>query len=205
MRISRRWVLTIGIAAFAGLAVVLAPREPARELPVLWPAPEFQLTDQSGGTLSRADLAGKPWVAGFIFTHCTDVCPLITARMGALRDSLAAARLLGRNVRLVSFSVDPARDTPEVLMEYAGRFGGSPPSEWAFLTGDDPDSIRSMIQKGFHLTAAVPGGHASHGYQVMHSPRVLLVDAEGSVRGHYDTRESAFVRLLLADLRTLLE
>lgn len=62
-----------------------------------------------------------------------------------------------------------------------------------------------MIQKGFHLTAAVPAGHASHGYQVMHSPRVLLVDAEGSVRGHYDTRESAFVGLLLADLLTLLE
>ena len=206
MRIPPRvWALAIGIAGLAGLAIVLAPREPDKELPVLWPAPEFQLTDQSGGTLSRADLAGQPWVAGFIFTHCTDVCPLITARMALLRDSLTAARLLGRNVRLVSFSVDPARDTPEVLTEYAGRFGGSPPSEWAFLTGDNPDSIRTMIQKGFHLTAAVPPGHGAHGYQVMHSPRVLLVDAQGSVRGHYDTREPAFVGLLLADLRTLLE
>lgn len=192
------------LAVIVGVAIVArAVRE--SELPVYWAAPAFALVNQDGDTLRSSDLAGAPWVATFVFTNCTDVCPLITTRMAALRDSLRAEGVLGRGVRLVSFTVDPARDTPEVLREYAARFGGSPPEHWAFLTGTPPEAVRGMIQRGFRLTAiALPEhAHAGGNYQVMHSPRALLVDAEGRVRGLYDTTEPDAMERLRRDLRSL--
>lgn len=180
--------------------------EPERDLPVLWPAPEFALVDQDGDSLRAADLQGEVWVASFVFTHCTGVCPLITARMAGLRDSLAADGLLGEEVRLVSFSVDPARDTPEVLRGYAARFDGGPPSEWAFLTGQPPERIRDMIQEGFKLSAVAMSPGAADtvaGYQVDHSPRFVLVDREGRVRGTYPATEPPAVDSLRADVRRL--
>lgn len=180
--------------------------DPDRDLAVLWPAPEFALVDQEGDSLRAADLRGDVWVASFVFTNCTGVCPLITARMARLRDSLAADGLLGEEVRLVSFSVDPARDTPEALRDYADRFDAGPPPGWAFLTGSPPERVRDMIQEGFKLTAvAMPAGPADTlaGYQVSHSPRLVLVDREGRVRGTYEATDPVAVDSLLGDVRRL--
>lgn len=176
-------------------------------LPVYWDAPEFALTDQEGGTLSTEDLRGKVWVASFVFTNCTGVCPLTSQQLAHLRDSLRDEGLLGGEVRLVSFSVDPARDTPAALREYAEQFGGSPPEEWAFLTGNPPEAVRGMIQEGFKLTATMPSEHQheSGDYQVMHSPRLVLIDAFVQVRGVYDTSEPDVMERLRGDLLTLLE
>lgn len=195
----------VATVAVAGLLAVCGDG-PERELPVLWPAPDFALVDQRGDSLRAADLRGDVWVASFVFTSCTGVCPLITASVADLRDSLAADGLLGGRVRLVSFSVDPARDTPTVLRDYAERFGAGPPSQWAFLTGTPPERVRSMIQEGFKLTAvAMPAGLADTlaGYQVSHSPRLVVVDPGGRVRGTYPATEPAAVDTLLADVRRL--
>lgn len=199
-------------AVAAAIAVVVAVKAlygtwRSAELPVYWEAPEFALVDQMGDTLRTADLRGTPWVASFVFTNCTSVCPLITRRVAGLRDSLAAEGLLGKDVRLVSFTVDPARDSPGVLREYAGEFGGSPPDEWAFLTGTPPEAVRSVIQEGFKLTASAPPGHEHTGgnYQVMHSPLVQLVDREGQVRGFYNTTAPDAMGQLGRDLRSLLQ
>lgn len=209
-QLRRIWLPGMAALAVVALAWRLgsAAGDQAGDLPMLWSTPEFQLLDQNGTPFSSAELSGTPWVASFIFTHCKDVCPLITARMAALRDSLRSAGLLGTRARLASFSVDPARDTPAVLEKYATAFGGSEPSDWVFLTGSEPDSVRQLIQEGFHLTAvALPpqGGAEADEYDVMHSPRLLLVDAEGRVRGHYDGREPEAIRQILRDLRMLVE
>lgn len=174
--------------------------------PVLWTAPPFALVDQTGDTLRADDLQGTVWVASFVFTHCADVCPTITARMARLRDSLRAEDLLGE-VRLVSFTVDPARDTPEVLAAYATRYGRSPPSEWAFLTGSPPETTWRMIQTGFRLTAMPMEGepHPTIGYQIAHAPRLVLVDREGRVRGTYETTDAGAMNSLRADLGRVLE
>lgn len=201
-------LLTAGVVlaavAVGGALAFRVMRE--RELPVYWAAPTFALIDQAGDTLRSTTLGGTPWVASFVFTNCTDICPLVTTRMAGLRDSLQAERVLGTEVRLVSFTVDPARDTPEVLREYAARFGGSPPEHWAFLTGMPPEAVRSMIQQGFRLATSAPPEHEQHGdgnYQVMHSPRAALVDADGQVRGLYDTTEPDAMERLRRDLRSL--
>lgn len=194
------------LALLAGFMVWRATRPPP--LPVYWAAPAFALVDQNGGTLRSANLRESVWLASFIFTHCTDFCPRVTQEMARLRDSLRAQRLLGRTVRLVSFSVDPARDTPDVLRAYAAKFGGSPASEWALLTGSPPERVLRMIEEGFHLTARLmPEGPADTpaGYQVMHSMRIALVDRRGRVRGMYQATETAALESLRADLRRLVK
>lgn len=175
-------------------------------LPVLWEAPDFALVDQAGDTLRTADLEGTAWVAHFFFTSCEGVCPATTARMAGLRDSLAADGRLGEEARLVSISVDPARDTVGALREYAARFGGSPPSEWAFLAGASPEAIRRLLQEGFRVTAgpapADPDEDAR--YQIDHSPRLELVDPEGRVRATYDATEPDAIARLRSDLEEVL-
>ena len=197
--------LGLGVAFLGAIAVGLR-LVPTREPPFYWAAPDFALVNQDGDTIRAAHLKGTPWVASFVFTNCTSVCPLITQKMANLRDTLRREELLGEKVRLISFSVDPGRDTPEVLREYASRFGGSPADEWAFLTGSPPGAVLNLIQNGFKLTASAPPAH-EHGqdeYQVMHSPRVLLMDAAGQVRGLYDSTDVDAMQRLQADLRTLI-
>lgn len=206
----------------AGTAWQLTRDDASSDLPVYWSAPDFSLVDQNGEPFERSDLRGQVWVGSFIFTHCASVCPVISARMAELRDELRAEGLLGASVRLVSITVDPARDTPDVLRRYADRFGGSPPEAWAFLTGEPPSAVRRLVQEGFRVTAMLPrnaraesGGAAdatevgeatdATGYQVSHSPRVVLVDRDGRVRGTYvATEPDAFDRLLV-DVRALVQ
>jgi len=203
-RVAVAGLTAVVLALLAGFVVWRATRPPP--LPVYWPAPEFALIDQDGDSLRRADLRGTVWLASFIFTHCTDFCPRVTQEMARLRDSLRAQRLLGRKVRLVSFSVDPGRDTPDVLRAYAAKFGGSPASEWAFLTGSPPERVLQMIEAGFHLTArlmpAGPGDTIA-GYQVMHAIRIALIDQKGRVRGTYQATEFEAMETLRADVRRL--
>lgn len=203
--------LVAAVAMMAAAAtVVLRGGEPA-SLPVYWEAPGFALVDQNGDSLRAGELRGTIWIASFVFTHCEDVCPLISARMANLRDALSDEGVLGSQVRLISFSVDPVRDTPDVLRGYAGAFGGSPPSEWAFLTGVPAAEMEQLVQSGFRLAMAHPA-HEAHehgvhegGYQVMHSPRAVLVDRSGQVRGTYDVTDAEAVDRLATDLRLLMQ
>lgn len=197
--------VALSAAALAVFGVSVLGGGEGEELPVLWEAPDFALVDQTGDTLRSSELEGTAWVAHFFFTSCAGVCPLTTTRMRGLRDSLAAEGMLGEEVRLVSISVDPARDTVPVLREYAARFGDSPPSQWAFLTGSSPDAIQRLLQEGFKVTAtpAASTTDAAADYQVDHSPRLELVDPEGRVRATYDATGAGAIRRLLADLRRL--
>jgi protein SCO1/2 len=172
-------------------------------LPVYWDAPAFELVNQEGDTVRNGDLAGRVWIASFIFTNCRDICPVISARLAQVRNALAADGLLGGDVRLVSISVDPARDTPEVLLDYSKRFGGSTASDWAFLTGSPPEAVRAVIQEGFKVTALEPMMDHGMPYQIDHSPRILVVDREGRVRGAHDVNEGDIVERLLSDAREL--
>lgn len=108
--------------------------------------PEFSLIERSGARVSRADLLGKVWVTNFIYTHCPDTCPLQTAHMARLQKDFSSEK----DFRLVSVTVDPERDTPEVLKEYANRFRADP-ERWLFLTGKK-GAIHELAQKGFRLS-----------------------------------------------------
>lgn len=147
-------------------------------LPVLMDVPHFALVDQEGRAVSDQDLRGKTWVAAFIFTGCADTCPMMSHKMEGLQKSIDAP-----GVQLVSFTVDPQRDTPAVLKQYAKRFNADP-SRWKFLTG----TPQQMKDVAYGMKVAVQPADGND--PILHSTHFLLVDALGRVRGIYDTKDS---------------
>ena len=156
--------------------------------------PAFRLTNQDGRAFSSTDLANKIWIADFIFTSCPGPCPIISSRMSELQKPLENS-----DVHLVSFTVDPDKDTPEVLRNYAAKLHAQP-GRWDFLTGDK-SAIYDLAQKGFKLAAA--DGSDEMGMPV-HSTRMVLIDRHGEIRGYYDGMAADTVTKLLADTNHLL-
>jgi protein SCO1/2 len=171
------------------------------ELPTLGTVPEFSLLASTGQPLSRRDLAGSVWIADFIFTRCGSICPILTAQMAKIQATLARAG--DTSVRLVSFSVDPTYDTPEVLQEYASRFHADP-NRWTFVTGRRT-ALYSLIGAGFHLAVAerAQGQDADGGGLITHGDSFVLVDGSFNIRGYYHGTDAESVQQLLSDLGKL--
>jgi len=184
----------------AGLAAALTACIQPAELPILGQVPDFSLTERSGENASLSQLKGAPWVANFVFTTCQGPCPMLTARMADVqRETLPL-----ENVRLVSFSVDPETDTPEILAEYADAFGADP-QRWLFLTGEK-QSIYDLVVKGFKLGLDFGAGSPDEPGPgiIIHSTRFALIDSVGQIRGYYFGTEDDLLDTLLADLKQLL-
>jgi len=169
-------------------------------LPLLGQVPDFTLRERSGSAVSLNDLKGKVWISDFVFTHCAGPCPMLTAQMAKLQQPLEEFP----DVRLVSFTVDPERDTPEVLTTYAEQFGAG--DRWHFLTGEKApmyslivDGFKLGLDDGSALTAGVPGPGT-----ITHTVRFVLVDRQGQIRGYYDGTDSGLQEKLLPDVRQLL-
>lgn len=165
-----------------------------RAIPQYGTVPEFRLTNQDAQPFGSSDLRGKIWIADFIFTSCPGPCPLISSRMAEMQRPLEKS-----DVHLVSFSVDPETDTPEVLRDYAERLHVQP-GRWDFLTGA-VEAIYGLTRDGFKL--AVSDGADELG-QPVHSTRAVLVDRRGIIRGYYDMTAADGVTTLLADTSHLL-
>jgi protein SCO1/2 len=165
-----------------------------RPLPSYGVVPKFELTNQDAQAFGSEALAGKIWIADFIFTTCPGPCPIISTRMSELQKPLAKS-----DVRLVSFTVDPEKDTPEVLRAYADKLRKEP-FPWDFLTGP-LDTITSLSRDGFKLALAA---EEEPGTGPVHSTRFVLVDRRGTIRGYYDALAPDGVTKLLADTNHLL-
>jgi protein SCO1/2 len=194
-------ILAIAITVIAGYTTLRLHRDRgdfdfsntvAQPLGKYWSAPEFTLTERSGKPVSLADLKGKVWIADFFYTTCPGPCPMLTSRLSDLQKQLAN----DADVRLVSISSDPEKDTPEVLREYASHFGAG--DRWLFLTGQKT-AIYKLANEGFKLglaedkTAKEP---------ISHSTKLVLVDRAGTIRGFYDGVDGNISRLI-TDIRTL--
>lgn len=153
--------------------------------------PDFSLTNQKGESLGLADMAGKIWIADFIFTNCPTICPAMTQEMARLQSEFVADP-----VYFISFSVDPERDTTEVLTRYAKAYGADD-RRWHFLTGDKTH-LYQLAEQGFSLAA----GH--NGSEILHSPRFVLVKADGNIHDYYDSRSPPAMLRLRRDVKTLL-
>lgn len=179
----------MGRLALAAAALWLTACDRSGPLPVMGDVNAFQLIAQTGQPFDRKSLDGNVWVADFFFTTCTGPCPRMSAQMRQIQNQ--TADLPG--VKLVSFTVDPARDTPEVLTEYARRYQANP-ARWWFLTGD----------------ASVLDGLARHTFKLnnvdgslVHSTRFVLVDRKGRIRGAYASTDDDFLARLVRDIRKL--
>jgi protein SCO1/2 len=177
-------------SSVAFLATVACQRTP--QLPTLGSVPPFTLTAQNGAAFDSRSLDGKIWVADFIFTNCTGPCPRMTSQMHSVQKNFAG----NAGVKFVSFSIDPLRDTPAALTEYAAKFHADS-SQWTFLTGPIP-TLHNLSRNVFMLGDV-------DGRTFEHSTRFMLVDRKARIRGAYLTSESESIPRLLADIQTLLK
>jgi protein SCO1 len=146
------------------------------DLPRLFPVPNAALVDESGKTVRLDANRGYVTVYDFIFTNCAGTCPLMTSTMR----KLTAKVNKDAKVRFVSISVDPDRDTPTVLRDYASRYRNDP--RWTFLTGDKA-AIVDLSVNGFKLAAGgppVPGNEP-----LLHSSKLIIADKSGTIREYY--------------------
>ena len=199
-RTGRIWKTILILMPFATLAILLWLRSVQvealrqRQVSTYGMVPAFQLVNQNGQPFGSAQLAGKIWIADFIYTTCPGPCPMISMRMGELQKPLEKT-----DVHLVSFSVDPEKDTPAVLRGYAETLRAEP-NRWDFLTGPK-SAIYKLSHDGFKL--AISDGAEEAGIPV-HSTRMALVDRHGQIRGYYESTDPEGMTKLLADTNHLL-
>jgi protein SCO1/2 len=181
------WCWTV--LATSSVLLVGCAEKPA--LPTYGVVPAFTLTDQTGAAFSSAAaLQNRVWVADFIFTNCPGPCPRMSSQMHQVQTALSA----NDGARFVSFTVDPARDTPLVLAAYAGHFEAVP-GKWFFLTGPVP-ALENLSRNVFKL-GDVDGS-------LEHSTRFVLVDRSSQIRGFYLSSEPDAIPNLIADAKRLL-
>ncbi len=193
------WVSLLGVALVGLIAWRATAARPSLkvELPVLSTVPAFAFVDQSGAAFNSEALTGKVWVANFIFTRCPNVCPKFTAKMGTLQDrSKTELPALG----LVSFTVDPENDTPEVLTAYGQKFKADF-DRWHFVRGERPE-LEKVIRQG--MLQPMDPGDGKDLNTVVHGSYFALVDSKLQVRGVYRFTEPGSVDEVLRDARLLL-
>ena len=160
---------------------------------------DFAFTNCDGRTITRADLLGRPWAICFVFTKCLGPCPTVTKQFRDLQ-----LRLKDQDIKLVTLTVDPARDTPEVLANYA-KLNGADLEKWYFLSGDQAE-IYGLIHRSFRMPVQeVTGPDRKEGFEVIHSTNVMLVDAEGVVRGKFNAAKDTEMAELRRELQKLAE
>jgi protein SCO1/2 len=171
-------------------------------LPTFAAVPAFELTAQNGRRVSSEDFDGQVWIADFIFTNCAGPCSLLTSHMARVQQYLVDENL---DIPLISFSVDPDHDTPQVLTEYGETFHADF-DRWTFLTGEK-QAIYNLILGGFKLAvrdgAISPDGTPGPGI-ITHSTRFALIDQEGNVRGYYYGEEPDVAQKIVPDAMRLL-
>jgi protein SCO1/2 len=193
----RVWCALLGLTAVAAgwpaPSLGHSPTTAGERLSKIGPAPEFVLTTQDGTRLALRDLRGRVLAVTFIYASCADTCPLLTAKMVGLQARLGAD--FGPRVFFVAISVDPERDTPEVLRRYAQAHGANA-AGWAFLTGG-PAEIRDAAKRYGVFYKKQPRGDVDHTFLTS------LIDPQGVLRVQYlgvryDPEE------MLRDLQSLL-
>lgn len=161
----------------------------SKALPDYETIPPFQMTDSEGHVFKSQQLAGKVWAVDFIYTHCPGPCPMMTSQMHRVEQKVRNEP----DVRLVSISVDPDRDTPPVLQEFARKFGGPTP-RWVFLTGS-PETVHLLAHDVFKVGDLIK--------TMDHSTKFMVVDKRGHLRGYYSTFDADGIQQMLMDIEAL--
>lgn len=188
------WMLTFSYPIYRSLNRTLPP-----PLPVYYQVPEFSLQNEFNKPFGTKDLMGKFYIANFMFTSCPTTCPALMEKMDVIQNRI---RGLGTKAAIVTFTVDPKHDTPEVLFKYA-RKRNSNPFIWNYLTGKEGD-LKKIVIDGFK----VPMGNKEAVekklenksitlFDIVHTEKVVLVDNKGQVRGYYGTNKIEMDRLMI--------
>ena len=168
-------VFILLVALFSPTDVLCYDTKDNQRLSKIKPAPEFTLTNQDGKRLALKELRGKVLAITFIFASCVDTCPLLTAKLAGIQKRLGSD--FGSKVHFVSITVDPERDTPEVLKRYAEAYKANL-SGWAFMTGSQAE-IREVAKRYGIYYKKTPRGDVDHTFLTS------LIDQKGILRVQY--------------------
>jgi len=186
----------LSLVGLLGLLALGCSKRSAEDVPVLGQLPEFTLVDQDEKPFVRESMEGNLSVSAFVFTHCRSTCPRITAHMKGLQSRLSDVP----SAQLVSVSVDPRNDTPEVIKAYMTK-NGLDESNWRFVTGEE-EAIRHVVVDGFRVGLGDEDSKAAGAEDIMHSNSFVLVDDKAQVRGYYRANNDGIADLE-RDLRAL--
>ena len=163
---------------------------------------EFEAVNQHNETFTSEDMNGKVWLANLIFTQCVTVCPPMTQNMTELTQELEKADI--ENAGVVSFSVDPDTDTPEVLSEYMSWYSPSETIEWQLLTGYEFEYLRDYALNNFKSIVKLPQDGSN---QVLHGTAIYLIDENGKLVKDYtgvDAGDNKFeTEQIVKDVKTM--
>jgi len=190
MNQNTRIKIYIAIAALLIATYLLKNSESENSLPVIGNIPDFEFVNSEGETITLTSLKGKVWVADFIFTTCNMACPIMTGNMNIIHKKYKQ----NDDVRLVSISVYPEYDTPEVLTKYASQYNANT-DRWYFLTGEE-STVQEVIKDGFKI--------GDYEDIIFHSEKFALVDRSGMIRAYYNGMKTEDMKKLKKDINSLL-
>ncbi|WP_233614159.1 MULTISPECIES: SCO family protein [Corallococcus] len=196
--VRRSWVwagIAVASLGFMGVAVHDLVQGRSQPPPRLGALQDFTFTRQDGQPFGLKQLRGHPFIANFIFTRCPTVCPVFTQKMARVQEHTSK---LGTDLQLVSFSVDPAYDTPERLAEYGKKYQADF-TRWNFLTGDYA-TLKDTIVQGFKISMGREAGAPEDDLlSIFHGTHFVLVDGTGEIRGYYDSADPEATQKLETD------
>lgn len=153
----------------------------------------FSLINQNGDTITQEDYKNRIYVADFFFTTCQTICPIMTEHMVEIQKALKE----DSEVLLLSHSVIPEYDTPEVLKAYATKKGVDE-SRWNLLTGSRK-TIYTLARKSYLAVKDVPGEEDA----MVHTENFMLIDKKQRIRGYYDGTNDEDIERLLSEIEIL--
>ncbi|WP_141505680.1 SCO family protein [Paenibacillus luteus] len=196
--ISTKYGIAVILLVLATAAYFIYNLQSSNKLPVVQPAPDFELEELGGSVFKLSEQAGKVMLMEFMFTSCPDICPATTYNMVLLQDELKKQGIFGENVQFAAITFDPNTDTPEVFQAYAERMGIDQ-SGWSLLRGDEDYTIQKAKEYGIAVQRLADN-------QFVHTvTSLLLIDANQQVRKVYRMGEEMDNGLILKDIRSLLK
>lgn len=191
MNLNFRIKIYVAVAIFLAITYIYKNTNEQDSLPVIGGIPNFEFVDSEGRDVGLSTLKGKVWVADFIFTTCTMACPIMTGNMNIIHKKYKK----NDDLRLVSISVYPEYDTPEVLKKYASQYEANTDT-WHFLTGNE-STVKEVIKDGFKI--------GDYEDIIFHSEKFALVDRNGMIRAYYNGMKSEDMKKLKKDINSLLK
>lgn len=191
MNLNFRIKIYVAVAIFLVVTYFFKNTNHEDSLPVIGGIPDFEFIDSEGRDVGLSTLKGKVWVADFIFTTCTMACPIMTGNMNIIHKKYKK----NDDIRLVSISVYPEYDTPEVLKKYASQYEANTDT-WHFLTGNE-STVKEVIKDGFKI--------GDYEDIIFHSEKFALVDRNGMIRAYYNGMKSEDMKKLKKDINNLLK
>ncbi len=189
---------TIIIMLFTSLFILCCTKKKI-ELPKYHEIPAFSLTNENGATITNQDLKGKVYLANFVFTTCQASCPLTMTALSRIQDRLPA---ISPSLKIVTITVDPETDTPEVLKAKAAEYKAKP-EIWMFLTGKK-DKVFDLVTNGFKVVMNKADVVTDTAMDIAHSNKFILVDQNATIRGIYSNTDREQVEQMLEDMKSLI-